>query len=67
MTTADPTSPVAPIVKIDPYFRVEVLEQTPNPQKLIYADMHQCYAEDFVFDEMDWGNRNDPGYTLPVS
>lgn len=35
---------------MDKYFRVEVLAKTCNPQQLIYADMHQCYSEEFVAD-----------------
>lgn len=38
---------------IDPFFRVEVLSQTVNPQQVIYAAMHQDYAEAFVWDERD--------------
>lgn len=34
-------------------FTVEVLAQTPNPQQVIYAAMHQDYAEGFVWDERD--------------
>jgi thymidylate synthase (FAD) len=37
---------------IDPHFRVEVISQTPNPQRVIYAAMHQDYSENFVHDEM---------------
>ncbi len=33
-------------------FTVEVIAQTPNPQQVIYAAMHQDYAEEFV-----WGDR----------
>lgn len=36
---------------MDPRFRVDVSAQTPNPQKLIYSCMHQCYSEDYVFNE----------------
>lgn len=36
---------------MDSRFRVEVLAQTPNPQRLIYQCMHQCYSEDYVFNE----------------
>lgn len=39
-----------PIIS-DPYFRVEVIAATPNPQQAIYAAMHQDYSEGFVFDE----------------
>jgi thymidylate synthase (FAD) len=35
----------------DPLFRVEVLAETPNPQQLVYAGMHQDYSERFVYDE----------------
>lgn len=35
---------------MDKYFRVEVLEQAANPQRLIYAAMHQDYSEGFVWD-----------------
>lgn len=38
---------------MDPFFRVEVLSQTPNPQQVIYAAMHQDYSEKFVWDERD--------------
>jgi len=34
-------------------FTVEVLAQTPTPQQVIYAAMHQDYAEAFVWDERD--------------
>jgi thymidylate synthase (FAD) len=34
-------------------FTVAVLSQTPNPQQVIYAAMHQDYAEDFVWDDRD--------------
>lgn len=40
---------------IDPLFRIEVLSQMPSPQQLIYAAMHTDYAEEFVFDELRWG------------
>lgn len=38
---------------IDPRFRVEVLAQTPNPQQIIYAALHQDYSEDFVADSVE--------------
>lgn len=38
---------------IDPRFRVEVLAQTPNPQRTIWAAMHQDYAEGFVADDVE--------------
>lgn len=34
-------------------FTVAVISQTPNPQQVIYAAMHQDYAENFVWDEHD--------------
>jgi len=34
-------------------FTVAVISQTPNPQQVIYAAMHQDYAENFVWDERD--------------
>lgn len=36
---------------MDPYFRVEVLNRTENPQTLCWWAMHQDYSENFVFDE----------------
>lgn len=35
----------------DPYFQVCVIAQTPTPQAVTYAAMHQCYSEEFVFEE----------------
>ncbi len=34
-------------------FTVEVIAQTPQPQQVIYAAMHQDYAEGFVWDDRD--------------
>jgi len=34
-------------------FRVAVIAQTPNPQQVMYAAMHQDYAETFVADDRD--------------
>lgn len=34
-------------------FTVEAIAQTPNPQQVIYAAMHQDYAENFVWDDRD--------------
>lgn len=34
-------------------FRVEVISQTPNPQQVVYAALHQDYTEAFVYDERD--------------
>ena len=39
-----------PIIS-DPYFRVELIAATPNPQQCVYAGMHQDYSEGFVVDE----------------
>lgn len=39
--------------QFDPYFSVEVLRQTPNPQQLVYLAMHQDYSEDFIVNELD--------------
>lgn len=36
---------------IDPLFRVEVLNKSPNPNKLIYQALHQDYSETFVYDD----------------
>ncbi|MBW4659899.1 MAG: FAD-dependent thymidylate synthase [Drouetiella hepatica Uher 2000/2452] len=38
---------------MDRFFTVEVLSQSANPQQLIYAAMHQDYAEGFVWAERD--------------
>lgn len=38
---------------MDPYFRVELISATPNPQQVVYAAMHQDYSESFVWDERD--------------
>ncbi|MBE9079611.1 FAD-dependent thymidylate synthase [Romeria aff. gracilis LEGE 07310] len=34
-------------------FKVEVISQTPEPQRTIYAAMHQDYAEAFVWDQRE--------------
>lgn len=34
-------------------FKVEVLSQTINPQRLVWAAMHQDYCEDFVWDNRE--------------
>lgn len=36
---------------MDPLFRVECLNATPNPQRTCWWAMHQDYSERFVFDE----------------
>lgn len=38
---------------MDRFFTVQVLSQTTNPQQVIYAAMHQDYAEGFVWEERD--------------
>jgi thymidylate synthase (FAD) len=43
-------------------FRVEVISQTPNPQQVIYAALHQDYTENFVFDDRDsWPSESECG------
>ncbi|NJL36623.1 MAG: thymidylate synthase (FAD), intein-containing [Leptolyngbyaceae cyanobacterium RM2_2_4] len=43
-------------------FTVAVISQTPNPQQVIYAAMHQDYAEGFVCDERDrWPDEEKAG------
>ena len=37
---------------IDPLFRVEVLNKSPNPNTLIYQALHQDYSEGFVYDDV---------------
>ena len=36
----------------DPYFAVEVLRRTENPQQVCWMEAHQCYCEDFVTDRI---------------
>jgi thymidylate synthase (FAD) len=36
---------------MDPRFKVELIAQTPNPQQVIWAAMHQDYSENFVAHE----------------
>jgi len=43
-----PTSPM------DPRFRVNLIAQTPKPQGVIYAAMHQDYSHKFVAYSVDW-------------
>ena len=38
---------------MDQFFTVQVLSQTSNPQQVIYAAMHQDYAEEFVWNDRD--------------
>ncbi len=43
-------------------FRVEIIAQTPNPQQVIYAAMHQDYSENLVYDEReDWPEERKAG------
>lgn len=37
---------------MDPFFRVEVLNRTEQPQTMCWRAMHQDYSENFVFDEV---------------
>ncbi|WNZ22272.1 FAD-dependent thymidylate synthase [Leptolyngbya sp. NK1-12] len=47
---------------MDRFFTVQTLSQTPNPQQIIYAAMHQDYAENFVWDEREhFPNEADAG------
>jgi thymidylate synthase (FAD) len=47
---------------MDPFFRVELLTAMPNPQRAIYAAMHQDYSEGFVFDQQDeWPDETNAG------
>ncbi len=39
---------------IDPLFKVKVIAQTPAPQQVIYAAMHQDYSSDFIGDQEEW-------------
>ena len=46
----------------DPYFRVDLIAATPNPQQCIYAAMHQDYSEGFVAaDRADWPDEQRAG------
>lgn len=50
-----------PLIK-DPHFTVEVISQTPNPQQVMYAAMHQDYDEGFVAHERDeWPSESHAG------
>jgi thymidylate synthase (FAD) len=37
--------------KIDPLFRVALIRRTEEPQRCVYAAMHQDYCEDFIADQ----------------
>jgi thymidylate synthase (FAD) len=39
--------------RMDRFFTVEVISQTSDPQQVIYAAMHQDYAESFVWHDRD--------------
>ena len=39
--------------QIDSLFNVRVIATTPKPQTVVYAAMHQCYAENWVGGELD--------------
>ncbi|MBD1834061.1 FAD-dependent thymidylate synthase [Cyanobacteria bacterium FACHB-472] len=44
------------------YFRVDVLAATPNPQQVIWAAMHQDYAEEYVWNGRDrWPDEEQSG------
>jgi len=46
----------------DPFFRVELIAATPNPQQCVYAAMHQDYSEGFVVaDRADWPDETTAG------
>lgn len=46
----------------DPFFRVETLAATPNPQQCVYAAMHQDYSEGFVAAEREtWPDEQQAG------
>jgi thymidylate synthase (FAD) len=38
---------------MDPRFKVEVIAQMTDPQRITYAAMHQDYSEGFVYDELE--------------
>lgn len=47
------------------HFRVAVISQTPNPQQVVYAAMHQDYSEGFVADERDrWPSEESAGEVI---
>ena len=50
---------------MDPRFRVEVISQTRNPQRVTYGAMHQDYAESFVWDGIDrWPDESKAGEVI---
>lgn len=48
---------------IDPYLRVDLISSSPNPQKVAYADAHQCYSEEYVADEFFGSKDSTPNIT----
>jgi len=60
--TTDKTTVESATPNRDPYFRVEMIRATPNPQQVIYAAMHQDYSDEFVADGcVDWPNESKSG------
>jgi len=50
---------------MDSLFTVEVISQTPNPQQIIYAAMHQDYSERFVAHEREhWPDEEKAGAAI---
>lgn len=50
---------------IDHRFRVKLITCTPNPQRCIYAAMHQDYSEHFVHDSKNlWPDETEAGNTV---
>lgn len=41
---------------MDKHFRVETINRTEDPNRVIYAAMHQDYSEEFVYDELGFPN-----------
>jgi thymidylate synthase (FAD) len=48
----------------DPYFCVDVISATPNPQKTVYAAAHQDYSEEFVVNELFGPKQKCEGLTV---
>lgn len=47
---------------MDPRFRVALIAATPNPQRCVYAGMHQDYSEGFVAEQRDsWPDESRAG------
>lgn len=51
VTPTTPMTSIPPDVIYDPRFRVELLQAYPNPNQATWQGMHQCYSEEFVYDE----------------